>query len=57
MYTHSFTLHIPQELWERLEKFCKRRGIADFIRQATEEKLDKVEAKIPSKIPNGICPS
>ena len=41
MFTHSFTLQIPQELWERLEKFCKRYTIAEFIRQAIQEKLDK----------------
>lgn len=41
MFTHNFALQIPQDLWEQLEKHCKRRGIAQFIRKAIEDKLNK----------------
>ena len=40
MYKHNFALQIPQELWEQLEKRCKRCGIAEFIRNTIKEKLD-----------------
>jgi len=37
---HQFQLRIPIELWQRLEKFCERRGITAFILEAIEEKLE-----------------
>lgn len=36
---HQFSLRIPVELWERLEKHCERLGITEFILRAIEEKL------------------
>ena len=41
MYIHTFTLQIPQELWDKLEQVCARRKIAEFVRDAIQEKLDK----------------
>ena len=38
---HQFVLRIPIELWQRLEKFCERRGITAFVLEAIREKLDK----------------
>ena len=41
MYVHTFALQIPQELWDKLEQVCARRKIAEFVRDAIREKLDK----------------
>ena len=42
--THQFVVRIPIELWQRLEKFCQRRGITAFILLAVREKLDREQA-------------
>jgi len=41
MYVHTFALQIPQKLWDKLEQVCARRKIAEFVRDAIREKLDK----------------
>jgi len=42
--THQFVIRIPIELWQRLEKHCKRRGITAFILLAVREKLKREQA-------------
>lgn len=39
--THQFVIRIPIELWQRLEKFCERRGITAFVLEAICEKLER----------------
>ncbi len=41
MFVHNFALQIPLDLWKRLEEHCERRGIARFIREAIEDKLNR----------------
>jgi metal-responsive CopG/Arc/MetJ family transcriptional regulator len=43
----KITLSIPKVLVERVEEYIKKRGsatsVADFMRQATNEKIDRLE--------------